>query len=113
MKTSVRSSYKKSDGLLIMHRGDSAIHYTTPMGNGQVGTRKSPRPPQDELAKVLRWARFSQPQMYKDYVNADSSMFHNIGKKNHSDTKAVKRMIASFNVMRIAYLETQLQAMEA
>jgi len=104
-QSNVRSSLVKSDALMII-RGESTTVYTTPVMGGSM------KQPDMDLPKMLSWARTYHPQMYKDYINADSSLFHNIGKKNHSDTKAITRMVAACNVMHLAYLEHKVASRE-
>lgn len=103
MRTNVRASIHKSDELTIMHPY-SDVKYNTPLYGGAKIS------PQLELPMLLRWAK-SNPDtagLYKEYVNADSSLFHNLGKKNHSDSKAINRMSAITRTMQQLYAEATL-----
>lgn len=99
MKTSVSSSIRKQDGLSYL-RPVPQVKYT----QGSL----------PELRSLLAWARTWYPELYREYVNADSGMFHNMGKRNHSDSKALKRMTDSMEKIQDLYKHSpQYAAVEA
>ncbi len=74
---SVRASLGKSDSSQIIH-GQSSTKYTMPSD--------------PKLRSDLNWARTHQPMLLKDYINADSALFHNLSKRGFNIANTLKVM---------------------
>jgi len=89
----------------------NSMHVMKPMVSSKfesnLGSSKTSR---TELEQVLIWARDSRPELYKDYVRADSEFYHamerikgdNVNKALASMREAGKKLLEAYRVAKPA-----------